>query len=251
VTLTRGFFIDRSEVTVRAYQACVAQRLCSAADQVAVTPEQPAGEDGSQAPPPGAGSKELERFVDTWSRRCNAPRGETNHPVNCVDYGNAESYCRFRGRRLPTEAEWEVAARGLSQRAYAWGVEAPGCDRACYDRNGECRPSGAEVATCAAGSHPGDRTPEGVYDLAGNLSEWVADGLVHPPPGGVDPRGDPAAPLRVVRGGSFYDGPEKLVATFRNGVAPVTAHATIGFRCAMDSGESPAIDAGAGRAGAE
>jgi serine/threonine-protein kinase len=242
VTLTRGFFMERYEVTVRAYQACVAQRLCSAADQVSVTPEQPAG---AGTDPKGAGNKAVDQFVDTWSRRCNAPRGETNHPVNCVDFASAESYCRFRKRRLPTEAEWEMAARGPARRPYAWGEGAPRCDNACFDRNGECRPSGAEVATCPAGAHPADRTPEGVYDLGGNLSEGVVDGFTQPPPGGIDPIGNPAAPVRVIRGGSFYEGPEKLIATFRDAAASVTAHATIGFRCAMDSGESPATpDAG-------
>jgi serine/threonine-protein kinase len=226
VTLTRGFFIERYEVTVRAYQACIAQSRCSGADHVSITPETQVG---------AAPTQDQDDFVDTWSRRCNSPRGEGNHPINCVDYANAESYCRFRDRRLPTEAEWELAARGLSQRPYPWGDDDPACAHACFNKNGECRASGQAVATCPAGVHPGDRTPEGIHDLAGNVAEWVSDGLVFPIPGGVDPQGDPAAPLKVVRGGSFYDGPEKLLATYRTGVAPVTAHATIGFRCAADA----------------
>ena len=216
----------------------MAERLCSPADHVSVTPEQASGE-GAAAPPPVD-----KQFVDTWTRRCNAPRGELAHPVNCVDYASAESYCRYRGRRLPTEAEWEIAARGAGQRPFAWGPEAPSCERACYDRNEACRVAGVAVATCGAGTHPGDRTPEGVYDLAGNVAEWVADGFAMPPPGGTDPKGDPAAPLKVVRGASFFDGPERLAATWRNAAAPVTAHATIGFRCAMDGPEAPLDGAG-------
>ncbi|WP_437808737.1 SUMF1/EgtB/PvdO family nonheme iron enzyme [Sorangium sp. So ce1078] len=227
VTLTRGFYIDRNEVTVRAYRACMQQRMCGAADHVSLTPELLPG---AQAPAASEDQKEAE----LWSRRCNEPRNATGHPINCVDYSQAESYCRFRGRRLPTEAEWEVAARGAAGRAFVWGDDAPTCERACYDRNEGCLARGTEVATCASGAHPSDRTPEGVYDLAGNVSEWVSDGLVFPPPGGENPQGDPSFPLKVVRGASFLDGPEKLGATYRTAAAPVTAHAWIGFRCAMD-----------------
>ncbi|WP_437990170.1 SUMF1/EgtB/PvdO family nonheme iron enzyme [Sorangium sp. So ce145] len=228
VTLTRGFYIDRNEVTVRAYRACMQQRMCSTADHVSLTPELMPG---AQAP----ATPEEQREVELWTRRCNEPRNATGHPINCVDYSQAESYCRFRGRRLPTEAEWEVAARGAAGRAFVWGDEAPACERACYDRNEGCLARGADVSTCASGAHPSDRTPEGVYDLAGNVSEWVSDGLVFPPPGGENPQGDPSFPLKVVRGGSFLDGPEKLSATYRTAAAPVTAHAWIGFRCAMDA----------------
>ncbi|WP_437644737.1 SUMF1/EgtB/PvdO family nonheme iron enzyme [Sorangium sp. So ce362] len=228
VTLTRGFYIDRNEVTVRAYRACMQQRMCSTADHVSLTPELLPG---ALAPAASEDQKEAE----LWSRRCNEPRNATGHPINCVDYSQAESYCRFRGRRLPTEAEWEVAARGAAGRAFVWGDDAPTCERACYDRNEACLARGTEVATCASGAHPSDRTPEGVYDLAGNVSEWVSDGLVFPPPGGEDPQGDPSFPLKVVRGANFLDGPEKLSTTYRTAAAPVTAHAWIGFRCAMDA----------------
>ena len=86
-----------------------------------------------------------------------------------------------------------------------------------------------------AGSYPADRTPEGVFGLGGNVAEWVSDGFDPRLPGGVDPRGTPGAPLQVVRGGSFFDGEDRLRGTFRNFAAPVMAHATIGFRCAMDA----------------
>jgi formylglycine-generating enzyme required for sulfatase activity len=95
------------------------------------------------------------------------------------------------------------------------------------------------VAACAVSAYPNDRTPEGVFGLGGNVSEWVSDGYVDRPAGGVDPTGDPAAPLRVVRGGSFLDQVEKLTATWRTGMAPVTAYVSIGFRCAMDGPVAP------------
>jgi serine/threonine-protein kinase len=230
VSLPRGYFMDRNEVTVRAYRACMERRICSAADHVSLTPERPRGEQDAGAPPAQVSGSN----PDAWSSRCNEPRNATTHPINCVDFANAESYCRFRGRRLPTEAEWEVAARGAQGRQYAWGPDPPSCQRACYDRNETCLVRGADVTTCTAGSHPGDRTPEGVYDLAGNVAEWVSDGLVFPPPGGVNPQGDPTVPLKVVRGASFRDTPDKLSATYRSAAAPVTAHVWIGFRCAMD-----------------
>ncbi len=232
VTLSKGFFIERNEVTVHAYQACLARRMCSAADHVVIPAE--ASEVGLENVSPG------KEFSDTWSRRCNEPRKALDHPINCVDYSNAESYCRFRGRRLPTEAEWERAARGEGGRPFAWGPEEPDCGRACFDKNGACLVRGESVTTCTAGSHPNDATPDGLYDLSGNVAEWVADGFAPNPAGGADPKGDPASPRRVVRGGSFLDDKEELRATYRLGVMPGTAHVSIGFRCAMDVEASPA-----------
>jgi serine/threonine-protein kinase len=228
VTLSRPFYIDSHEVTLRAYQACVAKRMCSAADRVALTAE---GADPATTPPAD--------FVETWTRRCTAVQKTLDDPINCVDFTSAEGYCKWRGKRLPTEAEWELAARGTGGRAFPWGEESPECDRACYDKNGGCRSPTDAVAACPSGAHPNDRTPEGVFDLAGNVSEWVSDGYTDKPAGGVDPRGDPAAPLRVVRGGSFLDQVEMLTATWRTGRAPVTAYVSIGFRCAMDGPAAP------------
>jgi serine/threonine-protein kinase len=221
VTISKPFYLDRTEVTVKAYQECVAKRLCSAADHVAMTPE------GADASPSD--------FAATWTSRCNAPRKALAHPINCVDFTGAESYCRSIGRRLPTEAEWELAARGIEGRAYAWGAEAPDCARACYDRNASCLDRSAGVTTCEPSTHPTDMTREGVYDLGGGVAEWVADGYTERPAGGIDPRGDPSAPLRVVRGASFLDGEEKLRAATRTPTAPVMAHVTVGFRCALDT----------------
>jgi formylglycine-generating enzyme required for sulfatase activity len=90
------------------------------------------------------------------------------------------------------------------------------------------------VATCAVGLHPGDRTPDGLFDMGGGVSEWVSDGYAEHPAGGADPKGDPAAPLRVSRGGNFLEDAAALGASFRQAFAPVTAHVSIGFRCAKD-----------------
>jgi serine/threonine-protein kinase len=235
VTFSRGFFLDRNEVTVHAYQACLARRMCSAADHVVIPADQEdAGIEGVSS------SKE---FSETWTRRCNEPRKALDHPINCVDFSNAESFCRFRGRRLPTEAEWERAAQGTDGRAFPWGAEEPSCGRSCFEKNGECLVRGESVTTCTAGAHPNDVTPEGIYDLGGNVSEWVADGFAQAPAAGIDPAGDPSSSLRAVRGASFLDDKEKLRSTHRTGVLPGTAHVTIGLRCAMD------IDGGGGATG--
>ncbi len=181
-------------------------------------PSAPAGAD---AGPAAAASPAVAAYLETWSRRCNAGRDADDHPVNCVDFASADAFCRWEGKRLPTEAEWELAARGPTGRPYAWGDEAPACGRACYDKNGACLERTASVATCAAGMHPADRTPEGVFDLGGDVAEWTSDAAK----GGG----------RVVRGGSFIDDAEALRATRRSVVPPALAHVAIGFRCALDA----------------
>jgi serine/threonine-protein kinase len=241
-SISRGFFLDRDEVTVRAYAECVSKRLCTSANRVALGPlivpdDEPGDEDRTAPsdPPQRGGPLQPNEFIDTWTRACNEPRKALDHPVNCVDFNSAAAYCRFRGRRLPTEAEWELAARGPSSRPFVWGDAAPDCARACIDRNATCRPAGENVLTCPTHKHASDRTPEGAFDLAGNVSEWVADGFAPKLPGGTDPAGDSGAPLRVVRGGNFVDGPDRARSAWRLGLSPNTALATVGFRCAMDA----------------
>jgi serine/threonine-protein kinase len=217
VTVARGFYLDRTEVTVRAYEACAQKRLCGAADHVTL----PAGYvDRWTAPAEGDAAAAPPDYAETLTRRCNAGRDARDNPINCVDFAGAEAYCRFVGRRLPTEAEWEYAARGAEGRAYAWGSEAPACGRACFGKSGACEDRLQETATCAAGARPADRTPEGVFDLAGNVSEWVSDGE--------------KGASRVARGGSFIDEAPELRATFRAVVPASVAHIAIGFRCAQD-----------------
>jgi serine/threonine-protein kinase len=242
LAVPHAFYLDRTEVTAHAYEACVVKRMCSSADHVSVPPGAgerwgPSAGDASTredagAPTGGAldvsdgaaggDERAAAEYAETWTRRCNAPRGAGDHPINCVDYAGAEAYCRWVGKRLPTEAEWELAARGPEGRPHPWGSDAPTCGRACIDRNGACRDPDVSVATCAAGAHPADRTPEGIFDLGGNVAEWTADAA-----------GDRA--LRVVRGASFIDGEEALRATTRAPVPAALAHVGIGFRCALDA----------------
>jgi formylglycine-generating enzyme required for sulfatase activity len=155
--------------------------------------------------------------------------GFERHPVNEVTWNGARAFCAWRGARLPTEAEWEAAARGREGRIYPWGDEPPDARRAVYARGSN--------ATEAVGGRPLGATPEGVHDLAGNVAEWTSS-LYRPYPyrsddGREDLR---ASGERVTRGGDhvFDSTPEKLRAAFRAGFSRAVAvgHRHIGFRCA-------------------
>lgn len=157
--------------------------------------------------------------------------GHDDHPVTETTWAGAFAYCRWRGARLPTEVEWEAAARGPRARPFPWGSEMPTPELAVIGL-----PSGTTVAV---GSRPRGATPEGLLDMAGSLLEWTST-LDRPYPYRADDgREDPAtAGERIVRGGNyiFDDTPDKLVSwnrtvAFRN---PATGHRQIGVRCAAD-----------------
>jgi serine/threonine-protein kinase len=140
-----------------------------------------------------------------------ARAGQERKPVALVTWDGASLYCRATGKRLPTEAEWELAARGTTRRRFPWGNEAPRCDGVAFDRakGGACE--GQPQGAADVGTSPQDRTPEGIWDLGGNASEWVEDPFALPyyPPCGacVDPRAEasvpPADDLRIRRGGAW------------------------------------------------
>jgi serine/threonine-protein kinase len=237
VILTRGFYIEKREVTARAYHACVSAGTCTAATEPKVIARFTAAPD-ADAGGVGDPNEAVKQAEETWRSRCTERSAELgDHPINCLTYAQAEQYCRSRKRRLPTEAEWEAAAQGADGRAYPWGNSRPSCETACVDKNSECR--GGDVATCSAGSHPGDKTPSEILDLAGNVAEWVVDGYAAKPPAGTDPRANPWAKTRVVRGGSFFDNVDLLRSATRREVPPAAAEAWIGVRCAMDVPASP------------
>lgn len=157
--------------------------------------------------------------------------GHDGHPVTEVTWAGAAAYCRWRGARLPSEVEWEAAARGKDARPFPWGEAMPTPELAVIGL-----PSGQTVPV---GSRPRGATPEGLQDMAGSLLEWTSS-LDRPYPyRSDDGREDPRAPgERSVRGGNyiFDDTPDKLVAwnrtvAYRN---PATGHRQVGFRCAAD-----------------
>ena len=155
--------------------------------------------------------------------------GFADHPVTEVTWYGAVAYCRWRGARLPTEAEWEAAARGREGRRYPWGDAPPTPERAVY-----ARPRGAHEPV---GRRPGGATPEGVHDLAGNLAEWTSS-LYRPYPYRPDDGRESADAEgeRVTRGGDyvFDSAPDQLTSYFRSGYSRAVEHGHrhIGFRCA-------------------
>lgn len=217
-----GFFLDVTEVTAGAYQQCVMAGTCTPATRVVLTVEAAkalGGDDPAMAATP-------EQLAAAWEPRCNALRAAADHPINCVKHPYAVEYCRFRGKRLPTSAEWSIAAGAGSSR-FPWGDDQPECTTACYGLNGGCVGSAREVASCAAGSRSSDKTAAGALDLAGNLAEWVSD------PSSAGGGDGPA--WRVLRGGSFTDEASMLASSTQRAMPPSTAHVTVGFRCALDA----------------
>lgn len=196
VTLS-AFCLDRTEVTVAAYSACTAPG-CTA---------------------PGTGGS------------CNwGVSGRGNHPVTCVDWYVSSAFCRWRDAQLPTEAQWEYAARGTDGRIYPWGNDAPAA-QVCWGG------AGTRSSTCPVGSFPAANSPFGVSDLSGSVWEWTADWYSPYGPASSNPILDPTGPAsgtqRVTRGGAWNDTvPNGLRGPYRNSARPTDRDAFAGFRCA-------------------
>jgi len=192
VTLA-AFWIDHTEVTKDQYQKCVQAGKCAA--------------------PSCSGT------------------GVRDHPVVCVSWQDAADYCVWAGRRLPTEAEWEKAARGTDGRKYPWGDEAPDCGRLNYWG----KDNGCVGNTAAVGSYPTGASPYGALDMAGNVWEWVADwydATYYASSPAQNPTGPDAGQYRVLRGGSWFFSQWLVRAALRDRYAPVGSNDHIGFRCA-------------------
>jgi formylglycine-generating enzyme required for sulfatase activity len=161
--------------------------------------------------------------------RWRADPGYERHPVVEMTWFGARDYCRAHGKRLPTEAEREYAARGVEGRTYPWGNDPPSRTRAQYAAGwGKTRP---------VGSFPDGATPEGVLDLAGNVHEWTSSIALAYPYRHDDGREDADKVAdRVTRGGAADTGPETLRSTWRGATVsrrPTAGHHNIGFRCAQ------------------
>ncbi|MFH0899753.1 MAG: SUMF1/EgtB/PvdO family nonheme iron enzyme [Pseudomonadota bacterium] len=205
-----AFSMLKTEVTVAQYQACEEAGHCS-----------------------GVG------FTTGCSTRLPE---EFNHPLNCTEWEQARSFCEWIGGRLPTEAEWEYAARGGADggdREFPWGNEEPTCERVVMNLDGD-HPGCGKKTTWPVCSKPAGNTPQGLCDMAGNAAEWVADWYQSDyyescAKGCNNPRGPETGEWRVVRGGSFVDlYPDMLRTTFRGLFPPKWKRGQNGypgFRC--------------------
>jgi len=205
-------FVDAGGYTHAAYWVELMQAPLHVMDEVALDRLKPFVDRSGKPGPAG------------WDKG-TFPAGLEKHPVEYVSFYEAAAYARFRGLRLPTEAEWEYAARGTDGRFYVWGNSWEQWSKVAAGQSGK---------TAAVGSTPEDKSPFGVMDLSRNVSEWVSDGfnIYDKSPAVVDGAGDPVQ--GVLRGGMYSSGPEAMRTTFRRQMHRARRTQGVGFRLAGD-----------------
>jgi len=210
-----GFWIDQTEVTNAQYGQCVEAGAC-------------------QAP-----------TTCDWGEPTYRDASKQDHPVVCVDWFGAAAYCEWVGARLPTEAEWEYAARGLQGFIYPWGDDFE-CSRGNFDDETELDdyvvPGGEGCdgyeRTAPVGSFPTGTSWCNAMDMAGNVWEWVADWYSgYPSEAQTNPVGPTAGGRKVVRGGGWLKDPENVRAANRDRYTPDHRSDDVGFRCVGQPGE--------------
>ena len=207
-----AFWIDKYEVTNALYKKCVDAGKCSAP-----------------------------RHNASYTRSSYYGNAQyNNYPVISVTWDDAINYCAFSNNQLPTEAQWEKAARGTDARIYPWGnawdgTRANFCDKNCpfdwKDKDADDK----YADTAPVGGYPNGASPSGALDMAGNVLEWVAD-WYDPSYYASTPRNNPKGPssgqYRVVRGGSWISIMGSIRAAFRDLVIPDDRYSgDLGFRC--------------------
>lgn len=200
-----AYRIDRTEVTVAAYDRCVRAGRCRPPLLAPGTP---------------------------WF-------GLATHPVVGVDWDDAARYCAWVGARLPTEAEWERAARGDDERTFPWGWQWDEGRANHGALRAECRDDGdGHPYTAPVGSYPEGASPAGALDMAGNVMEWVADAMgegTHRADRAVSPHIAGPSSTRIARGGAWNHPAVALRTTWRTAVPAGARERNLGFRCARDA----------------
>lgn len=200
------FEIMKKEVTVSEYRDCISFGICS--------------------PPATQSGCNLEEAA-----------GFEDHPVNCVNWQQSVDFCTWMGARLPSESEWEYAARSMGEtNPYPWGDAAPSCDLAVTLMDGDNNATGGcdTNRTFAVCSKTAGNSEQDLCDMAGNVAEWVQDkysfGYDHIPADGSAYESDDTE--RVIRGGAFASPQVYLETTNRNGhIDPTFQTENVGFRC--------------------
>lgn len=208
------FSIYRTEVTNGMYQKCVAEKACPKPDQ-----------NRSRTHSNYYGNSEFD-----------------DYPVINVSWISAQSYCKWAGGRLPTEAEWEKAARGEDGRLFPWGNDPPHdgqinmCDSYCADSVNRTGYQDDYPDIAPVGVHPGSESPYGVLDMSGNVWEWVFDWKTDGYPKNYEynnPKGPVSGSARVLRGGSWRNTASEVRTVVRISLTPARSLDTVGFRCVI------------------